>query len=393
MRKDITAVGASPISGAEKPLITYCKRCLQTDTRPGILFDANGICPACNYHEALQKVDWEDRHKEIEEIVAFGRAHSDSGYDCIIGVSGGKDSTRQALYVKEVLKMNPLLVCLSYPPEQVTQRGVDNISNLIRLGFDTITINPAPDTWRQLMRKSFLEHINWAKSTELALFSSVPRLAIAYQIPLIWWGENAALQLGDLNVMGKTGSDGNNLRHMNTLGGGDITWLLSEEIRRRDVLQYAYPSEKEMEAAKLRIVFLGYFWKDWSLLDNGVYSALRGLDIRTDPPQDIGDYMGVSALDEEWVALNQMIKYLKFGFGKVTDYVNEDIRLGNITREEGIDLLERYDGKCSPKSIQSFCEYIGITVPQFWEIVDTRVNRKLFEKNAAGEWIRKFKIG
>ena len=71
------------------------------------------------------------------------------------------------------------------------------------------------------------------KSTELALFSSVPELAIAYKIPLIWWGENAALQLGDLNVMGDNGSDGNNLRNMNTLGGGDITWLISEEIKKK----------------------------------------------------------------------------------------------------------------------------------------------------------------
>ena len=83
--------------------------------------------------------------------------------------------------------------------------------------------------------------------TELALFSSVPRLAIAYQIPLIWWGENTALQLGDLNVMGKDGSDGNNLRKMNTLGGGDITWLINDEVKKDHILQYNYPSEKEKE--------------------------------------------------------------------------------------------------------------------------------------------------
>lgn len=371
----------------------YCKKCLQTDTRPGTRFDEHGVCPACNYFDTLKTVDWDARRAQLDSIVEFGRKNNHSGYDCIIGVSGGKDSTRQAIFVKEVLKMKPLLVSLGYPPEQVTQRGVDNVSNMIEHGFDCISINPSPQIWRKLMRKSFLEHTNWAKSTELALFSSVPRLAIAYQIPLIWWGENAALQLGDLNVMGKDGSDGNNLRKMNTLGGGDITWLISDEVKKNQILQYHYPSEKEMEDANLRITFLGYFWKDWSLIDNGVYSALRGLNIRTDKPWEIGDPHGITSLDEDWVTFNQMIKYLKFGFGRVADYVNEDIRIGRMTREEGISLLKRYDGKCSPKYVESFSDYIGITVEEFWQQVDKSVNTTLFKKKALGEYIPKFEVG
>ena len=371
----------------------YCKECLQPDTRPNTKFDETGVCPACSYFKTLAFVDWDERKKELQSIVQFGKQNNHSGYDCIIGVSGGKDSCRQAIFVKENLGMNPLLVCLSYPPEQVTQRGVDNISNLIKLGFDCITINPAPKTWKKLMKRSFLEYSNWCKSTELALFSSVPRLAIAYQIPLIWWGENSALQLGDLGVKGKSGSDGNNLKHMNTLGGGNINWLINEEIRKHDVLQYVYPSDEEMERANLRITFLGYFWNDWSLLNNGIYAALRGLDIRDEPPQDIGDYMGITSLDEDWVTFNQMIKYYKFGFGRITDYVNEDIRNGRMSRDEGIQMLKLYDGKCSPKYIESFCEYIDISVTAFWEIVDKNVNKKLFTKDSEGNWQPTFTIG
>jgi N-acetyl sugar amidotransferase len=371
----------------------YCKRCLQPDTRPGTRFDENGICPACNYFESLKEVDWDDRRKELDEIVAFGKSNNSSGYDCIIGVSGGKDSTRQAIYVKEVLKMNPLLVSLGYPPEQVTQRGVQNISNMIKHGFDCIVINPAPQIWRKLMRKGFFEYTNWAKSTELALFSSVPRLAIAYQIPLIWWGENSALQLGDLNVMGKNGSDGNNLRKMNTLGGGDITWLLSEEVKRNQILQFCYPSEIEMENANLRITFLGYFWNNWSLLDNGIYSTLRGLDIRNESPDAIGDPLGITSLDEDWVGLNQMIKYYKYGFGRITDYVNEDIRLGRMTRKEAIELVKKYDGCCSPVYIESFSDYIGIGVDEFWQQVNGSVNTDLFELSMDGKWVPKFDVG
>jgi N-acetyl sugar amidotransferase len=373
--------------------LKYCTKCLQTDTRPGTRFDDQGICPACKYHSSLIDVDWDERRRELSEIVAFGQMHNRSGYDCIIGVSGGKDSTRQALFVKNVLKMNPLLVNLGYPPEQVSKRGVDNLANMISHGFDCITINPAPGIWRALMRRGFFEYTNWCKSTELALFSSVPRLAIAYQIPLIWWGENTALQLGDLNVMGAGGADGNNLRRMNTLGGGDITWLISEEIKRNQVLQYTYPSEDEMELANLRITFLGYFWRDWSLVDNANFSALRGLEIRKDKPWEIGDPHGVTSLDEDWVTFNQMIKYLKFGFGRVSDYVNEDIRNGRMTRKQGIQLVERYDGTCSSKFIDSFCAYIGISVEQFWEQVDRSVNPELFEKEGLGKYRPRFKVG
>ena len=371
----------------------YCVKCLQTDTRPGIKFDNSGICPACRYHESLKEVDWYERKKELEEIVAFGKENNQSGYDCIIGVSGGKDSKRQAFYVKDVLKMNPLLVCLSYPPEQITKRGVDNVSNMISHGFDCVMINPAPQVWKKLMKKGFMEFTNWCKSTELSLFSSVPRLAIAYQIPLIWWGENAALQLGDLNVMGKTGSDGNNLRKMNTLAGGDLSWIIRDGIKNENILQYIYPSEKEMDDANLRITFLGYFWKDWSLVENGNFSALRGLEIRNEKPWDIGDPLGITSLDEDWVTFNQMIKYLKYGFGRISDYVNEDIRLGRISREEGIILNEKYDGKCSDAYIESFCKYIEITVDEFWTQVDKSVNLELFDRVAKGKYVPKFKVG
>lgn len=371
----------------------YCNNCLQPDTRPGIKFHQDGICPACRYHDSLIDISMSDRLSSMRDLVDFGRRNNTSGYDCIIGVSGGKDSLRQCKFVKDVLKMKPLTVCLSYPPEQVTQRGVNNLANLSQHGFDCIMIQPSPGVWRHLMRKGFFNYANWCKSTELALFSSVPRIAIAYQIPLIWWGENSALQLGDLNVMGKSGWDGNNLRKMNTLANGDFNWMLDDKISRKEILQYQYPSEREIERSGLQIAFLGYFWKIWSLRDNGAYSALNGLKIRAEKPWQIGDPTGVTSLDEDWVTLNQMIKYLKFGFGRVTDYVNEDIRNGRITRDAGISLLEKYDGKCSQDYIQSFCGYININLDDFWSVVDTHVNKKLFYKRSAGTYERLFDVG
>jgi N-acetyl sugar amidotransferase len=372
----------------------YCKTCLQTNTRPGIVFDKEGICPACTYFKSLQQTDWNERKDVLDELVFFGKKNSSWGYDSIIGVSGGKDSLRQAIFVKEVLGMNPLLVCLSYPPGQVSQRGTDNLSNLINKGFDCITIQPAPNIWKELMRKSFFDYTNWARSTELALFSSVPRVAVAYQIPLIWWGENPAFQLGDLDTMGTNGWDGNNLRKGNTLKNTNYKWLLDKNIKTNKILQYLYPTLEEMNKAKIQIVFLGYFWKIWSLRDNGLYGALNGLNIRNNKPWESGDLEGVSSLDEEWVSLNQMIKYLKYGFGKITEYVSEDIRNKRLTRDQGIKLVEKYDGKCSLKYIKSFSDFIGISVEEFWCQVDKSVNRNLFlKKNVRGEYQPLFKVG
>ncbi len=371
----------------------YCTQCLQPDTRPNTKFTDDGLCPACDYFGRLQDVDWQERFEILQDLLAdFPRAPGQR-FDCIIGVSGGKDSTRQALWVRDKLGLKPLLACLSYPPEQVTQRGVDNLSNLIELGFDLVMSAPAPATWRRLMRESFLRFTNWAKSTELALFSSVPQLAIHHKIPLILWGENPGLQLGDLKTLGKTGYDGNNLRYMNTLSGGALDWMLETGVDLRQLIPYQYPSPEEFDRHGLQIVYLGWFLGDWSLANNGMYSAASGLTIREDSVANTGDLLGVTSLDEDWVTLNQMIKYYKFGFGRVTDYVNEEIRLGRLSRDEGIRLVSAYDDACAPNYIEAFCDYIDISVDDFWSRVRAAANPSLFHVDDAGRLRRTFEVG
>lgn len=370
----------------------YCKHCLQPDTRPNTAFTAEGVCPACDYFARLQHVDWQERYEILEDLLAqYPRRGQE--FDCIIGVSGGKDSTRQALWARDKLGRKPLLACLSYPPEQVTERGADNISNLIEQGFDVVILAPAPQVWRRLMRESFDRFTNWARSTEMALFSSVPQLAIRYGIRLILWGENPGLQLGDLKTLGRTGYDGNNLRNMNTLAGGAMEWMRHAGVPDGSLLPYQYPTPAEFDAHGLQIVYLGWFLGDWSLVNNGMYSCTNGLKVREDTVENTGDLAGVTSLDEDWVTLNQMIKYYKFGFGRVTDYVNEEIRLGRITRTQGIALVEQYDDACSPNYIASFCDYIGISVEAFWQKVRSSVNRELFSVEADGRINRRFRVG
>jgi N-acetyl sugar amidotransferase len=370
----------------------YCRLCLQPDTRPNTVFGADGVCPACHYFHALREVDWQERVEILQDIFAARRRKPGVFHDCIIGVSGGKDSTRQALWVRDRLGVNPLLVCLSYPPEQVTQRGVDNLSNLIELGFDVVVSAPAPGTWRNLKRDGFSEFTNSFRSTELALFSCVPQVALSYGIDLILWGENPALQLGDMKALGRTGYDGNNLRYMNTLTSGK-GWMLARGYGEPELIAYTYPEVEEFLAADLKIIYLGWFLGDWSLVNNAMYACPNGLQLRSDDVTATGDLFGVTALDEDFTPINQMIKYYKFGFGRTTDYVNEEIRLGRMTREQGIELVQRYDDKCSPEYIERYCDYLGIEVRAFWNQVHASCNRRLFAISPDGSVTRKFVVG
>jgi hypothetical protein len=341
---------------------------LNVSTRPNIIFSEDGLCPPCKNYIPESQIDWDKRKEQLEKIIAFAKE-------------------------KEHLGLKPLLVSMNYPPEQMSQNGADNLSNLIQLGFDCINISCSPVIWRNSMRHAFLKFGNWAKATELALFASVPRLAIAYQIPLIWWGENAAAVLGDLAVMGKDLSDGNRLKYSNTLQGGNLDWLLEHDLERSQLLQYIYPSDEEMERAQIRIVFMDYFMREFSHFASSNYSAVRGLFIRESNPIKNPDYFGTSMLDEDFINVNMFIRYLKFGFNRTTDLVNEEIRYGRMTRDEGIDLVTKYDGNYDPEIVEKFCEYIKIGKSEFWNNVDKHVNYELFEKMDMGKYIPKFKVG
>jgi N-acetyl sugar amidotransferase len=370
----------------------YCITCLQPDTRPNTYFTDKGICPACHYFSALKDVDWNERFEILKEIFSKRKKINKLYHDCIIGVSGGKDSTRQALFLRDKLNINPLLVCLSYPPEQITQRGVDNLSNLINLGFDVVVSCPAPQTWRELKQEGFDIFTNSFRSTELALFASVPQIAINYGINLILWGENPALQVGDMKSLGKNGYDGNSIKNSNTLSSG-ISWMLDKGYSMSQIIPYQYPETFEFEKFGLEIVYLGWFLGDWSLANNALYSCANGLNIRTDGVEKTGDLYGITALDEDFTPINQLIKYYKFGFGRVTDYVNEEIRQGKMLRSDAIKLVEKFDSSFDEKYLQDYCAYLEISVHEFWQKIEMTVNKNLFDIDAFGKIVAKFKVG
>ena len=370
----------------------YCKNCLQPNTRPGTEF-TDGVCPTCNFIINSQVWDWEARVAVLKKVTHDFTKSENGPYDSILGISGGKDSTRLAIWARDFLGLNPLLVSVTYPPQQLTKQGADNLNNLAELGFDIYTTSPSPYIWRNLMKKSFLENANWAKSTELALFAGVPQIAIEMNIKLVLWGENPALQLGALETMGKTGWDGNQLRSMNTLSDMPVEWLTSIGYNKNYFKPYLYPTQEEFKNYDIQIVFLGWAMRTWGLLENGVIASLNGLASRSVSALESSDLIGLTSVDEDWVILNQMIKYYKYGFGRATDYVNEWIRKRRITREEGIKIVEKYDGACSDEYISTFCNFISITEDMFWEIVYKHTNKDLFQIALGKRPIKKFKVG
>ena len=248
-------------------------------------------------------------------------------------MSGGKDSTRQAHWVRDRLGLNPLLICAAYPPLQMSQIGAKNLSNLLSMGFDLITLTPAPQTSAELSLKSFELFGNVCKSTEMSLFSSVPRLAIDIGVNMIFWGENPALQVGDSAALGVDPYDGNNLRKMNTLTDGGYEWIKSSVNKSYKTDHYVYPDEISFEKNKISIFYL--------LTHNFYLCGIEWFALTKNPLLDISNAM----LDEEFTNINMMLKYYKF-IWSATDLVSEMIRSRclevkgwRVTKYDGIMMI------------------------------------------------------
>jgi N-acetyl sugar amidotransferase len=374
--------------------LKYCTTCLTTDLRPNSQF-YGGICIACKYATTSSSGSSCLKLKQLKALIseAQKKQSSKGPYDCIVGVSGGKDSTRQAHWVRDRLGLRPLLVCAAYPPKQMSYVGAENLSNLISMGFDLMTVTPAPKTAAELALESFEKFGNVCKTTEMSLFSTVPRLAIEHGINMIFWGENPALQVGDSAVEGVDEFDGNNLRKLNTLTEGGNNWIKNFVTESYKAEHYFYPDEIRFKRKKINIFYLGAAWDDWSNEQNSEYAALQGLTLRPGDENETGDISNASMLDEEFTNINMMLKYYKFGFGRTTDLVNEKIRSEELSREDGIEIVKKYDGVCSDRIIDSFCDYVGIDNARFWSIAGKWVNTDLFDVSNATRPQPKFEVG
>ncbi|MBW2660704.1 MAG: N-acetyl sugar amidotransferase [Deltaproteobacteria bacterium] len=370
----------------------YCKKCVQPDTRPGLVFDSNGVCAACRASEARLRVNWAKREKEIEEIAEWARKNAGGGFDCAVGVSGGKDSTFQALYVKERLGLNALLV--NCAPDNISDVGRQNLENLVQHGFDMIAIRPNPKIERELSKQAFFKYGNFVKPLEYPLYASTYQIALKFGISLVVQGENSGETLGILEHL-EPGGDALAFCNEPTVDGGDASIWCCEGIEMKDLIFYQYPNIAEMKKSNMRAIFLSHYAKEWSNTSNTEFAISRGLKGRPGhDPNLTGKINPYSSLDADLKLVNQMLKYIKFGFGATTDEVCYDIREGRMSREEGIRLVKQYDGKCGDHYIQEWCNYIGISIEEFWAVTDRWVNKQLFERDpSTGRWKPRFKVG
>jgi N-acetyl sugar amidotransferase len=361
----------------------YCKRCVQPDTRPGIFFSEDGICGACLWEDEKKTIDWNAREKELQDLVEQVKSAAEGQYHCVVGVSGGKDSTFQALYARDKLGLRTLLV--NGEPDGITEIGRHNIENLKQLGFDVISIRPNPLVLKKLIRCDFFSSLNPVRVSEYPLWASAYLIAIQFNIPLVIQGENPGQTLGTSKHTGAGGDALTILRH-NTISNDPMKVYTDENITEDDLFLYKINQEKLLEK-NIKAIWLSYYAREWSQPHNAAFSIKHGLRIRPNEtnPYDIGTYRFHSQLDCSILEVNQLLKYVKFGFGQATDHACYDIRDGLITREEGIYLVKELDGRCGSNYIKQFCGYIGITEEEFWNHANT-FRGDMWRKTNKDEW-------
>ena len=166
----------------------------------------------------------------------------------------------------------------------------------------------------------------------------------------------------------------------------------SEMCIRDSLFPYQYPDKDTLEKAGVRIVYLGYYIKDFNNISNAEFAIKNGLKTRVDSAEETGCIHNFDALDDDFVHVNQLMKYLKFGFGKATDEVCELVRMGKMSRAEGIEVIKRVDGNCHQKFIDKYCRYLEIKDIDFKNIANSFRTEELWDF-IDSEWVPKFKVG
>lgn len=369
-------------------MITYCTVCFLPSTKPDLSFDKNGVCAACNSYTGRKEIDWSRREIEFSEIIARIRSTSKSGWDCIVPVSGGKDSTAQVLKVLE-LGLNPL--CVTSTTCDLSELGRKNIENIKKLGVDYMEFSPNPRV-RARLNKIGLEQvgdISWPE--HVGIFTIPVRAAVQFGVPLIIWGENSQNEYG-----GPASASENNVLNRRWLEefGGLLGMRVSDlndnfGFRDTDLVPYTYPSDDELASVGVTGLFLGYYFP-WDGFSNYFLAQTHGF---TSYGRVIeGSVVDYENLDNHQTGIHDYFKFLKYGFGRATDLVSVYLRRGRISRLQGLELIKLHDGKYPwtylGKPLEEILDRIGITIKEFDLICERFTNKELFLKNDNGELIR-----
>jgi N-acetyl sugar amidotransferase len=360
--------------------VRYCANCILPDTRPGLVIGEDGICSACKSHSVTAApIDWDARRRRFDELVEETRGRG-ADWDCVVPVSGGKDSTWQVVTCKEH-GLKPLAVTWRTPGR--TEIGRRNLDNLISLGVDHLDFTVNPEVERRFMLRALERVGSPAVPMHLALFNIPTRVAVQFGIPLIVWGENSALEyVGDAEDAGSFELTSEWIRKYGAVHGTSADDWLGDGLDARDLAAYRGPSDDQMRAAGTRAVFLGMFF-EWDPQETYRVAAEHGFEAGERARTGAWEYADI---DDDFISIHHWIKWPKFGFTRVWDNLSVDIRGGRITRDEAIAKVRELGDQRPADDIRRFCDYTQIDEERFEEIVESFRNTEIWSRGADGVW-------
>ena len=359
-------------------MVRYCRRCVYPDTKPGIVFDAQGVCSGCRAQKAKQSIDWSERRDRLRELAdRFRRA--DGVYDCLIPISGGKDSHAQVYFAKEELGLNPL--CVSVAPQSPTEIGAANLANLQdRLRVDILVLRPRRETAVRLTRHGMVKNAwpNWAQ--DKLIYSWPLRQAVQHGIQLVFMGENHDFEKG-----GKDLGHGPNAaaQMLHSLEGElNVDEYLQAGVGREDLNPYFSPPAPALQAAGVQVHWLGYYI-DWDSHEIYRLAEREGFVALPEPYE--GMTTAYSGIDDAVVTVNGWLKFIKFGFVWITESVFNHISYGRMTRSEAVRLVNEHEGVLDIRCKQAWLDYANMSEAEFDATVDRFANRELVHRTD-GQW-------
>ena len=365
----------------------YCTKCVMPSTRPGISFNEQGVCSACQSFERRKSINWEDRFKEFEELCNKYRGMNGSGYDCAIAVSGGKDSHYQVYLMKEVMNMNPILFSVE-DNFHMTEAGKHNIKNISEeFGCSIISLKPDIRVQKKLMRYMFEKYGKPTWYIDRMIYTYPLMMAYKFNTPLLVYGENVSYEYG-----GSDSKETYSAREQLNNGvamGVDIEELLQiPGVTEKDLNMTEAPSKEVMDY--LNPVYVSYF-VPWNSFKNYEFAKKRGFHDLTHEWNRTNCVENFDQVDSRAYLVHPWMKYPKFGHSSATDYASRMVRYGMISREEAVKLVHEHDAYLDPLCVRDFCEFCGYSETEFWNIVDKFYNKELFEKDNMGKWVLKEK--
>ncbi|HWH14726.1 MAG TPA: N-acetyl sugar amidotransferase, partial [Miltoncostaeaceae bacterium] len=354
--------------------LRWCARCVLPDSRPNLVIGENGVCNACRAHGHRPAIDWDARAREFTRLVERTRARA-SGYDCLIPVSGGKDSTWQ---VVTCLQHGLRPLCVTWRTPGRTAVGQRNLDNLISLGVDHIDYQVSPVAERRFVRAALERLGDPAIPMHMALFAIPLTLAVRLGIPLVVWGENSAVEYGSADGSG-TGHllDAAWLQRFGVTHG--TTWQdwLGPDLEPRDLVAYRGPSERELAAAGVEAVFLGHYLP-WD--PAAVREVAHAHGFRPDPHGPRTGLYDYADIDDEFISVHHWLKWHKFGFTRTFDNLSLEIRNGRMTRDEAVALIRARGWEEPTSDIAAFCAWVGMSRAEWDRVADGFRDRRVWER-------------